>query len=176
MNNSIHKSVKKTFFFALILSIFFVAGIPILIIGATKMPTPLGIFMFVSGIVMLVLGFYGSPLAWIRYGHLRKLKNIWLMIAEDNIYSLEILANQFASKVETMKSLVNELITKRYLKSYTIQDNFIVRLVNTEQMQKTQAEIVQGVDVVACSSCGSKNILRGKTGRCEYCGSPLIAD
>lgn len=55
--------VTRKLIVALIATLMLPAGILLIVSGAKK-----NTLMLVAGIVMTVIGFYGSPMCWIRFG------------------------------------------------------------------------------------------------------------
>ena len=79
----INKTKKKKFTTAVILSVMLVVGIPCIVVGAT-----FGGAMFALmglGIFCVVMGFYGSPIAWVNYGNFKRDVNIANSINFDGI-------------------------------------------------------------------------------------------
>ena len=66
------KSITKKMILAYVLTFAFIAGIPSIIFGATKGWT----LLLIVGIICVVAGFYGMPIAWIAFADKKKLYNI----------------------------------------------------------------------------------------------------
>lgn len=105
------QSHTKTLIFALLLSIGFVLGILGIIFGAVNGMT----WLLVIGIIATVMGFYGAPLVWIRYGEQSSYLAVLECIEIDNIFVLDDIANNLGKKPREILGRVNYLISKRYL-------------------------------------------------------------
>lgn len=57
----IERAVKKLFFLSMLFSVMFVAGIPMIVLGASKGIMP----VMIIGIIFTALGFYGTPMFWV---------------------------------------------------------------------------------------------------------------
>ena len=70
-----NKDLKKNINIKLILAIFalvcFVGGVPMIVIFAKLQP-----LLMVLGILMVIFGFYGSPILFIAYGYIFLIKAI----------------------------------------------------------------------------------------------------
>ena len=66
--SKVKKDMNVSLIVALVSSVLFVVGIPMIILFAGKM----WVFMAL-GIIFVIFGFYGGPLLWIRYASFFKL-------------------------------------------------------------------------------------------------------
>ena len=74
----VNRSVRCTFAAALISTLLFVIGIPMLIIGATHTDAwgAGGTALMVAGIVFTAADFYAAPILWVTYGNRRTLERV----------------------------------------------------------------------------------------------------
>lgn len=92
------KSVKKRFYLALFLTIYFIVGIPLLVVGATRLSQGGGyVFMLVLGIIGAVVGFYGMPVAWVMYGNARTELALVSAVRNEHLYTVQELSARLAS-------------------------------------------------------------------------------
>lgn len=154
---TLNKKQKTTFFFALFLSVGFVASIPAIIFGASKGMT----FLLVIGIIFAVLGFYGSPMLWVQYGALNQAKRIVYAVDEEKIYSVEEIANQLQLPVGDVKSQLITAINKNYLEGFLFDGQKL-----TANKNKSAIKML-----TRCENCGAplKKTQDGKY--CPYCHS-----
>ena len=145
----------------LILPILLVVGIVMIIVFAKK-----NTILLVLGIVFVVAGFYGSPIVWSLYGSRKQDLRLLSLICDENIYSIDSLAEQVGCEKQNVLNEVRKLINQGYLIGYLLKDNNYLEL-NTNEKQN------QKVTVVKCPSCGAKNKVVGNSGFCEYCGEKL---
>lgn len=154
------QSHTKTLIFALLLSIGFVLGILGIIFGAVNGMT----WLLVIGIIATVMGFYGAPLVWIRYGEQSSYLAVLECIEIDNIFVLDDIANNLGKKPREILGRVNYLISKRYLTGYLLVD------------QKYLKPIEENKEVVVthkCPYCGATLSVGENISSCEYCGAKL---
>lgn len=63
--DAIGKALRKQLVWGIVVSCMFVAGIPMIIFGATG-----GMWILMAaGIACTVIGFYGAPMVWVSYGN-----------------------------------------------------------------------------------------------------------
>lgn len=161
MKSDIQKACTKKLILAIALSIGFVVGIPLIIVGAMKMK-----LLMVLGIVLIVLGFYGAPMAWVSFGNLVSEKSVYFAIVEDNLLSTNDIAGNLGTKPEDIKQKINHLLQNRYLTGYKLEeDGKITKLKN----QKTETKEIK---LKKCPNCGA-NLTETKDHKynCKYCGT-----
>ena len=115
------------------------------------------------GIVFVVLGFYGSPIAWVRYAPQKKYARIIDAIKREGFRDTTEIANHLSMQPNEVIDAVRVCIDKQYLCDYTIEDTKILPLNNRPD------DI--GTYTVQCPYCGgitqTSNNLQVK---CDYCG------
>ena len=106
----IKKKITTLFIFSLLFTIFFPTGIVLTILYA-KMSGGLQIFLFVIGIIMIILGFYGSPILWINFANMKYFKSLVEQIKIDNVQDINQLAQNNAERYSNFafKALSNRL-------------------------------------------------------------------
>jgi len=156
----IDKAITKKLLMSILFTIFLPAGILAIIFGATKGMTAL----LIVGIVMTVLGFYGSPILWINFGELKRLRMILNLILVENIYSAQEIAEHISSNVETVNSDINKLIIKGFLKGYLFKEGYL-------QLNRNKKQKMEDVKKYKCPNCGGFMEYNGIDYTCEYCGN-----
>ncbi len=157
---TIERSLTQKLIISIVVSVLFVAGIPMIPLGATSGIIP----VMVAGIVFVAAGFYATPLLWVNYGHTVTLRRIVYAIKKEYLYSVGEIAAQLSMKEKEVSELVSECFKKELLTGYIRQGDNILRNEGTP--------IEEQVTAVACLSCGAKFSYQGKSGFCPYCGSP----
>ncbi len=154
------RKIRSRFILAFLLSVFFPAGILSIVFGATN-----GIkFLLVAGIIMTVLGFYGTPLAWVNFAKYKSLKLTLFLIEKENIYSVDELSNQQSKNKKYIVENISKLIEIGCLTGYLFVDK--ERLVLNENRK-------QGLKVPIkekCPNCGGLMDSDGTISTCSYCG------
>ena len=150
---------RKTFFWALFLSVGFVLGILGIIFGATKGIT----ILLVLGIIFTVLGFYAMPIIWIQYGEQTPRIAVLDLIVNDNMLNLDSIAQSLGKRLKDIQIIVNYLMTKRFLKGYVLDGNVLKPIENNEDVVVTHK----------CPYCGATLDLEKDISSCEYCGAKL---
>ena len=87
----------------------------------------------VLGILMVIFGFYGSPILFIAYGSDRQLMRIYNAITIEKLTTNKEISTQLAMTEEQVKSCIQTLVTKQYLKGYLYDG---VSLKNNEKIIK----------------------------------------
>lgn len=153
-------SHSKTLMIAIILSVGFVGGVLAIIFGATKGIT----FLLVIGIIATVLGFYGSPFAWVKYGEQFPYISVLDCILTDNLLEIDSIATSLGKMPQEVLRIVNYLITKRYLKGYYVENG---------KLKIIESEVEDVVTTHKCPNCGATIDVTKDVAVCEYCGVKL---
>lgn len=158
MNELVRKK-NITICFALITSILLPVGIPGIVLGAVFQ---IWVLMGISAFCVFS-SFYACPLLWVSFARKKYLCSLAIKIEEDSVYSIDSLAIIFNKDIATIMNDVKELISKRYISNYLL-DEEARRLVRHEKERK--------LVTFFCPSCGA-TIERNDTNKyvCEYCHS-----
>ncbi len=160
------KQKKRLVIVSVILSVCFVAGIPILIVGASHMSKDDGgVFMFVAGIIMTVCGFYGAPIAWINVGPIKQRINLLNAVLNQHFYTVEELSFCMGKNAAVVKRELQYLYERGYLVGYKFDGQKIT--LNQNVSLKTQKHTVR------CEGCGAKVTFDGSQTVCPYCGGAI---
>ncbi len=153
---------KKTYFlkkrrallWALLFVVMLVSGIPMIVFGAIKGIT----FLLVLGIIFVVLGFYGTPIVFVRYANLRGLQDTLLAIIDDQIYLVKDLCMHCGKKEKNIKNDIATLLRNRCLLGCSIDENHNIVLKNKAKFigkcPNCNATLIQNKEVIACPYCG----------------------
>lgn len=142
---NLDRKIVITLIVAILSAIGFVAGIPTIIFGAKY-----SVALLVVGIVLVVFGFYGSPMLFISYGNLKQTRRVVFAVEKEKIYSISDISKQLQMSESDVKSKIVDAINKTYLQGYLFDGETL----NANQNQ-------------------SKTI---KQNRCENCGGALKRD
>lgn len=156
----IKRDNKKLLIIACIISIMFVAGIPMIIFGATNSIMA----VMALGIAFVVIGFYGTPLIWIAYAGNRTLKRVVDAVLEENLTTNEEIASQLQMREREVKNHITKAINKKYITGYLYDGT---KLSANEKIPVKKTKIMQN----RCVNCGGTLIERANGYECEYCGS-----
>lgn len=120
---------------------------------------------WVTGIVCLVLGFYGCPVAWTAiYAPKKPLLRLVSAIENEHIYTVKELATHLSLPEATIRRQLGECLTKRYLRGYKRNGDEIIL--------NTAASLADKEQTVRCPYCGAQFTYRQiQNPRCPYCGS-----
>lgn len=153
---NIDKEIKKLLVISLLVSVLFVAGIPGIIIFASKGLTPL----MVISIVAVAFGFYATPMFWLAYGNKIHERNLVRLI-ESGITTLDGLSANFSGGGD-IRAGVMAVISKGYLKGYVLHDDGVIEKIKKEAVILT----------VKCPVCGgTATKIANNRYKCDYCKS-----
>ncbi len=160
---NINNEIKKTFTIALVISILFVVGIPMIALFAGKNWVLMSI-----GIVFVVVGFYGSPLIWVSFAGKRRTRRVIEAIENENLYSNAEIASQLSMREKEVQSEIYKSINKKYLVGYLYDGKELT--INEKQRQEKKLHIKK------CKNCGGK--LEEHDGKwvCPYCDMTFSKD
>ena len=163
-NSKLKKAQNKLLAVAIFLTIGFPIGIVLIVLGAKNMDAgALYKAMLGIGIALVVLGFYGAPIAWVKYGPQKKYDRIIDAIKREGFRNVNEIANHLSMQPKDVQDAVRVCIDKQYLLGYTIDEDTIVPLNNRPDDL--------GMYTVECPYCGgitqTSNNLQVK---CDFCG------
>lgn len=158
--NDIKKDTKRLLIISIIASIGFVVGIPAIIFGAIYGGAY--IILMVVGIILTVIGFYGSPILWVNYAEKVRQCSIYEMITVDGITDINTIASSTGIiNAKRVEETINILIQKRYLTGYKIVNSELSEAVPTNKV------------VNKCPNCGANMTKENGKWVCKYCNSEL---
>lgn len=158
MNLKTMKHFKmKALFISLLLTLMLIGGIPMIIFGAIEKIT----FLLVIGIIFVVFGFYGTPIAWGRFGSLSGLQNTLIAIEQEKITDLKKLSVHLSKNEKTVRADIRLLIQMNCLKGYTLDE--MGNIISNQPVEKT-------VRVGKCPHCSAPLSFDEEMIRCPYCG------
>lgn len=161
------KAVRRAITRSLILSLAFTAALPL---GGVALG--LGIAygvtaVWVVGVVLLVLGFYGCPFCWAAcYAPKLPLGRLVSAVTEEHIYTAKELSEHLGIPEKNVRSMINTCINKKYLVGFKRENGELAPNHNVAYGDRER--------VVRCENCGAVTAYKGVGGaRCPYCGSAL---
>jgi hypothetical protein len=149
------KAKNKYFRFCLLITGLMIAGIGLLIGGLISSL----LYIWIPGVVFLVIGFYGVPILWAMYPKYTKKIAIAKNILA-GILTYELLAKNASLKVKEIIPIVNT-IKDKYLTQYSINE--------TNDGLILTSEIVKIIKGHYCKFCGGKLDPHDK--KCSLCGA-----
>lgn len=148
--------ISLYFILSLLFTIFLPAGICLIIMGASK-----STLILVAGIIMVVLGFYGAPILWIKYGEMKSNKRVLQAIEIDKIFTVKEIAEQLNQPEADVRGKINNLIVNRFLIGYLFKNENQLVLNEKKALNRTKN---------SCPCCGGKMVIEDNMEKCEYCG------
>lgn len=159
MKRDFNKKLRFNLAMAIILSVFFVAGVVMIPVGFANGLTVVGII----GIVCCVLGFYGAPITWSTYGSLHSLSAVYDSITKGGITDIKTLSDTLAINPEEAQKKVETLKKGMYLFGY------VITMFPTEVKKENEPKS----KTVKCANCGATVKIVDGVGECPYCGTPI---
>lgn len=162
----VNRSVRSTFLAALLSTLLFVIGIPMLIIGATHTEAwgAGGTALMIAGIVFSAADFYAAPILWVTYGNRRTLSRVVFGVEKQGLTTVERLASHLRVKEDDARSQLDVCFAKGYLDDYVRDGDTIKKIVPAQDPDEVEHD-------VECPSCAAKFTYRGAAGKCPYCGT-----
>lgn len=156
-------NIRKKRIVAIVLSVAFVVGIPLTVVGAINLKS-FGLTLMIIGIVFCVCGFYGTPIAWTSYGNKIQYKRTIDAITVENLRSVSEIASHINRPQKSVLKDIQTAIQNFELVGFTLDGDTIKRF------ERKAEESVQ-VSVV-CPNCGGINYCNEleKSAKCAYCG------
>ncbi len=154
--SQIDKSKNVYLIFAILFSVMFVAGIPLIIMFASK-----SILLMVVGIIFVLFGFYGTPLLWINFGKMCSLSRIVTAVVDEHLTTNEEISKHLQIDQNSVKQMLTECINKRYITGF---------LYNGEKLELNEKKAPRK-SLQKCFNCGGKLEDRGNEFFCPYCDS-----
>ena len=149
------KAKKKNLGLAIALTVGLIVGIPCIVVGAVKMGDVKAFAALLAvGIVLTVLGFYGSPIAWSRMSSVNQELTLVQAVTTEHLYT------------------VADLSQRLNLKGKHTSVGYI-REGDTLVLNENRA-LGPTVHDFECPRCGAPiSVTAGEKARCPYCGSPV---
>ena len=155
----IERAVKKLFFLSMLFSVMFVAGIPMIVLGASKGIMP----VMIIGIIFTALGFYGTPMFWVSYGGKVGLKRLVYAVTEEHLLTVQEIASQLSKSEKEVRSLLDTCFQKGYLSGFVRKGDELA--LNAAQAPSEKLHAAE------CQYCGAKFTYKGTDAVCPYCGA-----
>lgn len=163
--DGIKKSTDKTFRVALIWSIMFVVGIPLIVIGAVK-HTGFWWLVMVFGIVCVATGLFAVPLFWVRYAQKRRLWRVALAVSSSESQTIDVLSDTLGRSQEETRTDVRTLLRNGWLPGYAFVD----------QEDRVRRTTTLDLHHARCDYCGATFEFQGTNAKCPYCGRFFIGE
>ncbi len=155
---AINKAINKVVTWCIILTALLPIGLFMVIFGAiNSIWAMLGV-----GIFFTVVGFYGTPLIWVKYGDARSYKRIVSAVVVERIFSIEQIATHLNIKCKVALEKFDTCIRREFLIGY-IREGDIIR--PNQNMNANTASC-------KCSACGARFEYDISTKpKCPYCNT-----
>lgn len=164
------KAKKNNTAIAILLTLGLIVGIPLIVVGAINMDENKGFAALLAvGIVLVVAGFYGSPVAWARLGTLNQELTLVQAVTNEHLHTVADLSQRLSMNGKQTSATLNSCIKKGYLTGFIREGDTLVLNENRALAPTTLT--------VDCPRCGATFTLqKGDTARCPYCGSVVPTD
>lgn len=164
----LQKHLTRQLVVSVVFTLLLPIGVVLTVLGATGKDEGGALYtaMMSIGIIFMVFGFYGSPIAWVRYAPQKKYARIIDAIKREGFRDANEIANHLSMQPIEVVGAIRTCIDKQYLTDYTIEDTTILPINNRPDDL--------GMYTIQCPYCGgitkTSNNLQV---RCEYCGRML---
>ena len=131
-------TVRSFLIAALIASVLFVVGIPMIILGASGAFGSVGVnrLFLIAGIVFTAGCFYGMPILWITYANARELRRVVFAVEVQRLYTVERLAAHLNLPPEVTRGKLDACFEKGYLPGF-IRDGDTLTPLSDETPENT---------------------------------------
>ena len=150
---------RKHLIRALTVSILFVVGIPMIIIGAINHKGFWWIVMSL-GILFVASGFVSIPIFWVEYAEKRRLGRMAVVISQSESMSIDVLSDTLGRTQEKTRRDLRVLLQKGWLPGYAFVDQ-------EDRVKKTD---LLELHHTQCTFCGAMYDYKGTEAKCPYCG------
>lgn len=152
------KKVRVLLWTSVLVSVLFVAGIPMIIFGASRGVS----LLLVAGIILTGGGFYATPLLWVAYGGQVVYRRLVYAVCREHILRTSELATQLGKGEEQTCQMIRVCIQKYYLPGYLFDGEVLTLNENTDPHQQLRSFV--------CESCGARFACEpGQPAVCPYC-------
>ena len=160
-------TVKNLLIAALICSVLFVAGIPMIILGAsgTFQAGAVNRLFLIAGIVFTGGCFYAMPILWVAFGNAKELKRIVYSVEAQRLYTVERLAAHLNLTPEVTRAKLDTCFAKGYLCGFIREG---------DTLYPFSAEAENALHSVECPACSARFTFEGESGKCPYCHTVYI--
>ncbi len=158
----IRKALRRSLVVCLIITLCLPLGGVLLGVGlGMKAPAMWGI-----GIALLVVGFYGTPIAWSSgYAPKKSLERVVAAVMEEHLSTVREIAAQLDISEDKVRKHLTMCFRKQYLPGIKREGDILIRNDN--------APIGHEEEYAECTACGAR-FLAGKDSKvCPYCGTPV---
>ncbi len=157
----IEKAARSMFIAALVCSVLFVAGIPMIVLGASNRIW----LVMTAGIIFTGGGFYATPLLWVGFGSKVSLRRLVTAVEAEHIYTVDELSQQLSKPPKMIRAMLDVCFNKRYLVGYKRSGDALVL-----NEGKALSDALHPAD---CPYCGAHFSYKGSDAICPYCRSHL---
>lgn len=161
-------TVRSLLVAALIASVLFVIGIPMIILGASGAFAALWVnrLVLIAGIVFTAGCFYGMPILWVTYANAKELRRMVFAVEVQRLYTVERLAAHLNLSPEVTRGKLDACFEKGYLPGFIREGDTLAPLSDV-----TPENTLHSVE---CPSCSARFTFEGGSGKCPYCGTVYI--
>lgn len=153
---------KKTL---LAVAIILTVGLPVGILMTILCAIDKMWILMALGIVLIVAGFYGAPICWVRVGDVNKTIHLLKAVEQQNLYSVSELSTYMSVNEKVIVALIQSAIRAGYLNKYLFVDNQRLELITARKQELHRFSF-------KCANCGADVYAEAQapTAQCQYCG------
>jgi len=152
----VSKSKNKWFFWSMVASVAFVAGI----VGVPIFAVAGNFVLMAVCIASMVFGFFALPFFWLAFATRVSVLRTCIAIEQEHIYTVAQLSSHLAKQPNVIVSHLNKLIAWR-----AIDYQF-----DGQQLFLGGTKLEEQKWSIKCPSCGANVSGTGFDGECQYCG------
>lgn len=162
-NKNIKKRVTINLIIAILLAIGFVGGIPLLILSAINGFT----FGLVMGIILVVAGFYGTPIQFIHFANLKATARVVDCVLVENIYAVSEIAEHLQNNEKSIAEKITYAVNHEYLLGYKF-DGITLSANNNKKVKRLPRQTNK------CPNCGGALECGEYGSYCPYCNATFL--
>ncbi len=158
--DNIKRAITKVTCWCIVFTALLPVGLFMTIFGAVK-----GQFAVMGvGIGFLVVGFYGTPLIWVKFADAHSYKRVVSAVSKEKIYSISQIATHLNLKEKVVLEKVDVCIRREFLLGYIREGDTI----------RPNQNINATTTGYKCEACGARFECPIHTQpKCPYCGTVI---
>ena len=155
----LNAKIRTVLLFAILSACLLVGGIPMIIIGAGRMPV-----VMILGIIFVVVDFYACPILFSSLGGLNSIKRTVQAVTVEHLYTLSDIAAQSGKKEAVIKQEILTSMEKGYITGLLFDGTTL----SYNDKRKADRRLLN----CKCENCGAMiTYYSDEVPVCPYCGA-----